>query len=244
MNRTTHTVTTQDGETVSLDLYGNGTKETVVIICHGFFKSKETPTFQRLSQTLAVGRDVIALDFRGHGRSTGAFTFSAHEQADLEAVLQWARGRYAQIALMGFSLGGAVAINTASRQPELVKNLVAVSAPSDFNDIEFQFWTPEAIRTGVRGLERGSGCRPGNVFLKKERPLQNITKLAPIPKLFIHGTKDVIVGVGHSRRLYEASAQPKRLEIIEGGSHAEALFRDDPDRFLGLVLPWFLQTLS
>lgn len=29
------------------------------------------------------------MDFRGHGRSGGLFSFSAYEQADLNAVLDW-----------------------------------------------------------------------------------------------------------------------------------------------------------
>jgi len=239
----TQTVTTADGIRIAFDHYHHSNSATVLIICHGFFKSKATPTFQRLSQVLAVDRDVIAMDFRGHGNSSGLFTFSAHEQADVEAVLQWAHARYARIALMGFSLGGAVAITTASRHPQLIQYLIAVSAPSDFKDIEFQWWTPHAMKTGLRGLERGSGCRPGNLFLKKERPLDAVTKLDAIPKLFIHGTKDVIVGLEHSRRLYAAASDPKRLEIITGGSHAEALFRDDPEGFCRLVQSWWTDTL-
>ena len=60
----------------------------------------------------------------------------------------------------------------------------------------------------------------------------------------IHGTRDVIVGVAHSRYLYAAAAEPKQLQIIEGGSHAEALFRDDPEGFLNLITPWFARTLT
>ena len=62
--------------------------------------------------------------------------------------------------------------------------------------------------------------------------------------LFVHGTKDVIIGVEHSRRLHQAAREPKRLEIIEGGGHAEALFRDEPERFTRLMQEWFGQTLA
>ena len=87
-------------------------------------------------------------------------------------------------------------------------------------------------------MGRGAGCRPGNPFLAKTRPVNVVAGLAGLPVLFIHGTRDVIVGVNHSRRLFAAARDPKRLDIIEGGSHAEALFRDDPERFTGIVCRW------
>lgn len=242
--RTTQTVRTADGIAVSVDLYRGGEHDTAVIVCPGFFQSKDTPTFQRLSRAMAVGRDVIAMDFRGHGRSSGLYTFSAREGADLDAVLRWARERYRRIGIIGFSLGGAVAINTVSRDPAQIESLIMVSAPSSFEEIEFKFWTPEAMRTGVMGLEPGAGCRPGNPLLKKERPIERIRGIRRIPILLVHGTRDVIIGVEHSRRLYAAAAEPKRLEIIQDGSHAEALFRDEPERFIRLVNAWWAETLS
>jgi len=130
-----------------------------------------------------------------------------------------------------------------SRRPEGIQSLIAVSSPAAFEEIEFKWWTPEAIRCGIEGLEWGAGCRPGNPFLKKERPVESVRRLHGIPTLFIHGTRDMTVDVGHSRRLYAAASEPKRLEIIEGGSHAEALFRRDPRRFAGLVDEWLARTL-
>jgi peptide-methionine (R)-S-oxide reductase len=239
----TGTVIARDGVRLSVDRYGDGARGAALILCHGFFKSKETPTFRRLSRALAERVDVVAMDFRGHGRSSGLFTFSARESADLEAVLEWARGRYARLGVLGFSLGGAIAINTVSRRPETIRSLIAVSSPAAFEDIEFKWWTPEAIRCGIEGLEPGAGCRPGSLFLAKARPIESVRRLAGIPTLFIHGTRDATVGVEHSRRLYAAASEPKRLEIIDGGSHAEALFRRDPQRFLGLVEAWISRTL-
>jgi len=236
-------VTTRDGVTISVARYGSGDRASAVLLCPGFFKSQKTPTFQRLVRALAHERDVLGMDFRGHGRSGGLYTFSAKEHADLEAVLAWARSRYDRLGILSFSLGAAIAINTVSRHPDRVQSLIAVSAPCAFEDIEFRWWTPEAIRRGVQGLEPGAGCRPGNPFLKKERPLDNVRALSPVAVCFIHGTRDVIVGVQHSRRLYAAASWPKRLVIVNGGSHAEALFRDDPRGFLALVSAWLATTL-
>ena len=238
-----HRLMTPDGVTVSLDLYCPRDRNEVVIICPGFFQSTETRIFRRISLAMAHGRDVIAMDFRGHGRSGGLYTFSAREGADLETVIEWTAARYRRIGILGFSMGAAIAINTVSRHQDRVRSLVAVSAPSAFEEIEFKWWTLRAIRGGIEGLEWGAGFRPGNPFLKKERPMENIQRLREIPVLFIHGTRDAIVDVRHSRRLYEAAAEPKRLEIVEGGSHSESLFRHNPHGFSRLVNGWFAQTL-
>ena len=73
--------------------------------------------------------------------------------------------------------------------------------------------------------------------------MENVSKLAGMPILFIHGTRDVIVGMEHSKRLFEVAKEPKRLTIMQRGSHAEALFRDEPQAFTSIVNPWLKETL-
>ncbi len=80
--------------------------------------------------------------------------------------------------------------------------------------------------------------RPRNPFLKKRRPIDAILRMRNLPVLFIHGTKDVIVGAAHSRRLFDAAHEPKRLQLIADGGHAEMLFREDPTGFMGLITDW------
>lgn len=242
MERFAHTVTTRDGAQVPFHLYAEAGRDAVMVICPGFFKSKEAPIFQRLACTVAGECDVICLDFRGHGRSKQLFTFSAHEWKDLDAVVEWARARYARIGLLGFSLGAATSIIMAARARG-VETVITVSAPSAFEHIEFQWWTPQAIRTGLRGLEPGAGCRPALPWSEKPRPIDVVERLSPIPLLLIHGTHDPIVSHRHSERLYARASTPKRLELIEGGGHAEELYRRAPGRFFSLVQEWIRSTL-
>ena len=137
--RVSHAIKTADDVTISVDVYGHGAREAAVIICPGFFQSKDTATFQRMSRALAQDYDVLAMDFRGHGRSSGHFTFSALERADLDAVLAFTQQRYPRIGIIGFSLGAATSIHVVSGNPPHVKTLIAVSPPSSFDDIEFKF---------------------------------------------------------------------------------------------------------
>jgi pimeloyl-ACP methyl ester carboxylesterase len=236
-------VAAADGVRIAWTLEARPGRGHVVIVCPGFFKSKDTPTFEGMRRALAADTDILTMDFRGHGRSEGAYTFSSRERADLEAVLSLAQARYARIGVLGFSMGAAIAINTISRQPGGVCSLISVGGPSSFDEIEFRWWTSQAIRNGLEGLERGAGFRPGPVWLAKERPIDRIADCR-VPILIVHGDQDQIVGVEHARRLYPAAGMPKALQIVPGGSHAEALFRRDPDGFLGLIRPWLKSTLT
>lgn len=237
------TVKTSDGIRIAFVLYAGGKKgRSVVVICPGFFQSKDTHTFRQLSRDLAGVSDVVCMDFRGHGRSEGLYTFSAREGKDLEAVLGWVRNRYPTIHLVGFSLGGAVVLNTAARFPEVARTVTAVSAPSSFREIEYRFWTPDAIRTGLRTYGPGVGCRPGPVWLKKERPSDSIRKIFSIPVLLIHGTRDPIITHHHSERLHRTANNPKQLELISGGGHAEELYRENPSKFISLIEKWMTRT--
>jgi pimeloyl-ACP methyl ester carboxylesterase len=73
--------------------------------------------WSHLAAPLAIGRDVYALDFRGHGdsdhpteRVVGAFN------VDLEALVEWI-GRE-DVVLVGHSMGAGVALDHASRFPK------------------------------------------------------------------------------------------------------------------------------
>ena len=76
---------------------------------------------------LAAGRQVIAVDLHGHGRTPlGERPISLIDMGDDMAVLLERLG-YRQVDAMGYSLGGGVAFRLAVQHPELVRRLVLVS---------------------------------------------------------------------------------------------------------------------
>lgn len=231
-----------DGTEIVFDRYRGPIHDAALIICPGFFQSRKTPTFRRLAAILSRYCSVLCMDFRGHGDSTGNYTFSALEGQDLEAVYRWAQERYDKVGVLGFSLGAATAINFAAKVSD-IRTLVAVSPPTSFEEIEFKFWTTESLQTGLGVLEPGTGCMPGNPLLQKERPIDNIGRLSKVPVMLVHGTKDRIISSSHSERLYEAAGEPKRLLILEGGGHAEEMFLRIPEEFLPPIQDWLRTTL-
>jgi pimeloyl-ACP methyl ester carboxylesterase len=80
-------------------------------------------------QALAAGRKVIAVELQGHGRTPDIDRPLSYEAMadDVAALMRHLDLRQADV--MGLSLGGGVALQTAIRHPELVRRLVVVSAP-------------------------------------------------------------------------------------------------------------------
>src|SRR5438445_10038649 len=96
-----------------------------LVLLHGGFGSVEM--FGPNVELLAAGHRVIGVDLQSHGRSPVAdrpmrFETMADDIAALMRQLKLERA-----AIMGFSLGGAVALRTAIQHPELVSRLVLVS---------------------------------------------------------------------------------------------------------------------
>jgi pimeloyl-ACP methyl ester carboxylesterase len=98
-----------------------------LVLLHGGIGSGEM--FVALVPELEAGRRVITVDLQGHGRTADIDRpFSPEDMADDVAALAEHLG-LAQIDLMGYSLGGEVALRTAIQHPALVRRLVLVSIP-------------------------------------------------------------------------------------------------------------------
>ncbi len=78
---------------------------------------------------LAAGRQVIAVDLQAHGRTADIDRLLSVELMadDIAALIKHLGLERADI--MGYSLGGGVALQTAIRHPEVVRRLVVVSTP-------------------------------------------------------------------------------------------------------------------
>ena len=237
-------LSTADGQQVHYDHYQNGF-DKVVIIAHGFFNSKDAVLLKELAAELSTDYDVIVFDFRGHGKSSGLFYWTAKEPQDLEAVLDYAKDKYKEVGLIGFSLGAAISLITAALTDK-VDSLVSVSAPLDFAKIEYHFWELDPyfdIFYNVVGKGRiGKSIRPGPFWVKKERPIDIVGKIK-IPVFYIHGQRDWLIKPWHSEELYKNTQSHKKLEIIENGPHAEYLILTHKEKTVRLIRDWFKQTL-
>lgn len=238
-------VHTKDNHRIAVVHYKQGHNK-VVVLAHGFFNNKDVHLFKGISKELSLHYDVVAFDFRGHGKSSGLFSWTSKESADIQAVLAYVKDcQYEAVGLMGFSLGAAISLIEASHNRD-IKTVVSVSAPYDFWQIDYRFWEKGMIEDlklnlGLKG--RGKGVLPGNPLAPKIAPVKIVDQISPRPILFIHGSEDWLINVRHSKELYKNAKEPKKLEIIQNGGHAEKLFDDMPQEFMKVVIDWFKNNL-
>ena len=245
MHEREHFVLTEDGRRIVF-FHAEAGFSNVIVIAHGFFNNKDTVLFKDITEAFRQEYDVITFDFRGHGKSSHTFTWTAHEQKDLHAIMTYARDcSYAKIGVIGFSLGAAIAMIEAG-SGNTIDSLIAVSPPADLGRFDHHFWERDMwedlrLNLGIKG--RGKGVRPGNPFLKKIRPIDVVDMISPTPVLFLHGEKDWLIKPWHSRQLFEKAREPKALTIMKDAGHAERMFDVFPDQFMDICLDRFRQTL-
>ncbi|WP_298732987.1 alpha/beta hydrolase [uncultured Chitinophaga sp.] len=148
------------------EIYGNG--EPLVLL-HGGLGAIEM--FGTNLQVLARSRQVIAVDLQGHGRTADIdrplnVAFMADDIAGLLKHLG-----IQQADIMGYSLGGGVALQTAIRHPELVKKLVVVSTA-----IKRNAFYPDILKQ-----QEQMGPQAAE-FLKQTPMYEMYARLAPKPE--------------------------------------------------------------
>ena len=174
-----------------------------VILFHGN-GGNLTDRIEKLALLHSLNLNVFAIDYRGYGRSEGRPGESGL-YADADAAYDYlCREKGAEpesIVLYGESLGGAVAVDLASRKP--VGAVILESAFTSAKDM---------ARKVIPFL-------PPGLYLKSKLDSAGKIKAIDAPLLIIHGTRDTTVPVEHARRLYEKAVQPKTLVEIPGAAH-------------------------
>ena len=116
---------TADGGTVFADVYGEGGRDGVVL-AHGSAFNRES--WRPLAEQLAgKGYRVLAIDFRGWGKSTAGSTKDALFEDVLAAVRTLRRGGAARVSVIGGSMGGGAAAEATARAPGEIDRLVLLS---------------------------------------------------------------------------------------------------------------------
>lgn len=161
---------------------------------------------ERATRLRALGFNMLMVDYRGYGKSTGGEPTEAKIYEDAEAtwnyLIQQRVHNPKRVFIYGHSLGGAIAINLASHHPEAA----GIIAESTFTDM---------VDMGKRDYP----YLPVEQLLNQRfDSIGKIGKLK-IPLLLIHGTWDRLIPYSMSQRLFDSAPQPKFLKFIEGGEH-------------------------
>jgi pimeloyl-ACP methyl ester carboxylesterase len=112
-----------DGGALYYDQHGNGTP---LLLIHG--TGADAAMWGEAVGLLAAGARVVAYDRRGHSRSPGPPAADYARDAEDAAMLLHGVGA-APAVVLGWSVGGLIALELAIAHPELVRALVLVEPP-------------------------------------------------------------------------------------------------------------------
>lgn len=148
------------------EIHGTGRP---LILLHGGLGS--TGMFGPNPPALAKGRQVIAVDLQGHGRTADIDRpISTEAMADdIAALIKHLKLERPDV--MGFSLGGGVAFLTAVRHPEVVGRLIIVSTP-----IKRSAFYPDIL------VQQGQVTAAAAEGMKQTPMYQSYASIAPRPE--------------------------------------------------------------
>lgn len=226
------TLTTYDGVRIDAG-HLPGAANLCLVLAHGFTCNWRQPMLRRIGEGLNRHGGVLAFDFRGHGRSGGRSTVGDLEVLDLDAAVDAARALgYERLAVVGFSMGGAVAIRHAALHGG-IDAVVSVSSPGRWYyrgtiPMRRVHWAIERRvgRLAVR-LTRGTRISPRGWDPVPEAPHQVVGRISPVPLLLVHGDADTFFPIDHAEQLYGAARDPRELWIEPGFGHAEVATTPD-----------------
>jgi pimeloyl-ACP methyl ester carboxylesterase len=185
------------------EIHGKG--EPVVLL-HGSYMTI-TSNWQQMIAALSKTRQVIAVEMQGHGRTADInrdFSY-ANLADDIAAMLNYLKVGKAD--LVGYSMGGGVAMLVAIRHPENVRKVVSISAV-----FRHDGWVKEALDAYPHITAEAFKGSPIEAEYKKLSPTPNEfpafvkrvismdlkpydfgaekLKATPAPMFFIHGDAD------------------------------------------------------
>jgi uncharacterized protein len=176
----------------------------VLLYLHGarFNVTGSAPRMRRMQE---LGFSVLAVDYRGFGKSTAALPSEASAYEDARAAWDWLAKKYPDRPryIFGHSLGGSIAINLASDVTDESGTIVegAFTSIADVVGTTEWGWVPISL-----------------LITQRFDAIDKVGKIGS-PLLVVHGGEDHLILPNLGRKLFDAAAQPKLFMLVAGGSH-------------------------
>jgi len=176
----------------------------VMLYLHGarWNVAGSSPRIRRMHE---LGFSVLAIDYRGFGKSTPGLPSEEMAYEDARAAWEWLAAKYPDRPryIFGHSLGGAVAIDLASKVQDEQGTIVEgtfTSIPDVASSMKWG-WLPI-----------------GPLITQRFESVKKVARVGS-PLLVVHGDSDNLIQSDLGRKLYEAAQGRKRFLLVEGGSH-------------------------
>lgn len=176
----------------------------VLLYLHGA-RWNVTGSALRIRRMQELGFSVLAVDYRGFGKSDTTPPTESLALEDAQAAWRWLATQYPQQPryIFGHSLGGAIAIALASHVTDEAGTIVEGTFTSIPDVVSSMRW----------------GWLPvGGLITQRFDSLKKVAHIGS-PLLVVHGEEDRLIKPELGRQLFDAAVMPKAFVLVPGGSH-------------------------
>jgi pimeloyl-ACP methyl ester carboxylesterase len=202
-----------------------------IVFLHGFMSNIEGEKPQAILKFAKKNKlGFLALEYSGHGKSSGKFTKGNITQwsKEVEIVIKKIVKKN-KFILVGSSMGAWLSLNQFKYFKDQIKGFLGIgSAPEFLQNLMWKKFTKkmknETIKKGIYNLKHGNYEYPITYQLIKDGRKNKILYkkiLSNIDITMIHGSKDEVVPLNYSKKVLKVfSKANKKLVIIKNGDHS------------------------
>ena len=202
-----------------------------IVFLHGFMsdlEGKKPRSFLKFAKKNKLG--FLALEYSGHGKSSGKFTKGNISKWTKEtSILIKKIVKTNKIILIGSSMGAWIALNQFKIFKKQIKGFLGIGSAPEF--LENLMWKKfskkmkaETIKNRIYNLKHGDYIYPITLQLIKDGRKNKVLNKKINYKInitMVHGQKDEVVPVTYSKKVLKIFKNSrKKLVIIKNGDHS------------------------
>ncbi len=206
-------------------------KGTYIVFLHGFMsdlEGKKPKSFLNFAKKQKLG--FLALEYSGHGKSSGKFTNGNISKWTNETKLLIKKFvKKNKFVLVGSSMGSWISLNQFKFLKNQIIGFLGIGSAPEF--LENLMWKKfskkvkkELVKKKIYNLKHGNYTYPITLQLIKDGKKNRVLKKKIMSKInvtMVHGKKDEVVPVSYSRKILKIFKNAKKkLVLINNGDHS------------------------
>ena len=202
-----------------------------IVFLHGFMsdlEGKKPKAFLNFAKKNKLG--FLALEYSGHGKSSGKFTNGNISKWTKETTILIKKVvRKNRIILVGSSMGAWISLNQFKFFKKQIVGFLGIgSAPQFLEDLMWKKFSKkmkrEIIKKGIINLKHGKYEYPISLQLIKDGRKNKVFYKKIYDKIkvtMVHGQKDESVPVSYSKKILKIFVNSKKkLIVVKNGDHS------------------------
>ena len=202
-----------------------------IVFLHGFMSDldgKKPKSFLNFAKKNKLG--FLALEYSGHGKSSGKFTNGNISKWTKEtSILIKKVVKTNKIIFIGSSMGAWISLNQFKIFKKQIKGFLGIGSAPEF--LENLIWNKfsrkmkaETIKNGIYNLKHGDYIYPITHQLIKDGKKNKVLNKKINYKInitMVHGQKDEVVPISYSKKVLKIfQNSKKKLVVVKNGDHS------------------------